>query len=74
MKFSLTWHEECLKNFNASLAKRGLELQRLQEEVKLMTIEANFRKAQIDEARRLNREDFDAEKFYSQHNPLRRAP
>lgn len=72
MKSSLSWHEEALKNFNSSLAGYQRQLSELSEKVKLMTIEANFRKAQIEEARKLGRDSFDDEKFMSNKNPLRR--
>ncbi len=69
MKHTIEWHEECLKNFNASLEGKRKELARLTDEVFRMEQESDFRQVQIGQARRQGKTDFDNEKFYQRAKP-----
>lgn len=62
-KFSLAWHENNLKNFNASLESKREQLNRLQSEVEVMCDEQERREHQIAEAKRRKVKEFDADKF-----------
>lgn len=59
----VAWHEECLKNFINTLARKRGELSRLQGEVLQMEVEAFQYKRQIDIAREEKKEKFDRERF-----------
>jgi phage host-nuclease inhibitor protein Gam len=48
----LAWHEECLSNFQQSLAGKKRQLEQLSAEVRRMQTEATDRKKRIEEARR----------------------
>lgn len=64
MKHPIAWHEENLKNFDASLAAKRKELARLTDEVFRMEQESDFRGVQIGQARREGKTEFDGDKFY----------
>jgi hypothetical protein len=63
MKHPIAWHEENLKNFNASLDAKRKELARITDEVFRMEQESDFRGVQIGQARCEGKAEFDGDRF-----------
>ena len=61
--FPLAWHEECLSNMQAYLAREQARLARLVASVERLEAEINRRRTQIDEARARGMDAFDSDKF-----------
>lgn len=63
MKMPIEWHEECLVNHHASLNRIKQEFKRHEENLLRATSEYEFRKLQIEEAKRQGKDGFDSERF-----------
>ena len=63
MKMPIAWHEECLKNMEISLGYKKKLLAQEQNDIERMEKRIMFRKAQIEEAKRKNKDGFDEDKF-----------
>jgi hypothetical protein len=60
---SIEWHEECLLNRRKSVELLKQELDRLLKRLHMAEAELSFRELQIEEAKRLKKTKFDADKF-----------
>jgi hypothetical protein len=63
-KMSLEWHKNCLKNSMASLLKLQEEAKRLEQTINRYLVEDKFYEAQIKEAERIGKSEFDRDKFF----------
>lgn len=63
MKMPLEWHEECLANSEQYLAERKRQIFRLQQEILRLGDNIDHYRKQIEVAKRLKRDSFDAERF-----------
>ena len=63
MKQSIKWHEECLKNMLASLARDDDEVSRLQSYADRLRDDCNVLEIQIAEAKRRGMDGFDADRL-----------
>jgi hypothetical protein len=62
-KFPISWHEECLINRKASLARERLTLDSICLQVGKLMDEISFAERQIAEAKRRGLYEFDPDKF-----------
>ena len=60
---SIEWHERNLESYKDSLERKIRERDRLQREVDTMTESFIFRRMQIEKARKMGKESFDADRF-----------
>ena len=63
MKRSVSWHAECLINWQASLDKEAAEVARVQKQLDERVAEMQFYRSQITRAIKEGRTDFDRERY-----------
>lgn len=63
MKQSIEWHENCLKNQKSSLKRDKEKLERLASDYQKSYNETKFYEFQIEEAKKINKDRFDSERF-----------
>jgi hypothetical protein len=69
MKRPISWHVDCLRNLHASWERaKEAEIRAKMESLRLAG-EMSFRQRQINEARRLGKEEFDGERFMAKDRP-----
>lgn len=68
-KQTIKWHEEGYNNWKISLDKHEERVLKELEKIKEDRTRLEFRKFQIDEAKRLNMESYDVERFRVSRKP-----
>jgi len=63
MKKSIEWHEECFKNRLRAAADRNNEIARLETEIEKQNTENGLYAAQIDLAKKEDKDGFDRDKY-----------
>jgi hypothetical protein len=63
MKMNIAWHKECLRNLGIYILNKQKEVQDIQAVIKRSEDEYNFRLAQIEEATKQHKFEYDADKF-----------
>jgi predicted nucleic acid-binding Zn-ribbon protein len=68
-KQTIVWHENCLKNLKASTERMEVAVAMGQARLAAMKEEVKYNEAQIEEANRQGKPDFDSEKFLKSAAP-----
>jgi phage shock protein A len=66
---TIAWHEQCLQNSRSHYEAMEREAAKLQEKIRRMAEDIEFRQKQIDAAKAQGREGFDPDKFMRGKKP-----